>query len=81
MDELKKGDYVSGSMVLTDAEILDEACKRYPENISVIGKDSDKKQRRNQRFFIEGARWAAKKLIDGQQAHIPITDRQKNKAK
>ena len=42
---------------LTMTEILAEAERRYPEQISVEGRDSDKKQRKNQRLFIEGARW------------------------
>lgn len=45
------------SLPLTMTEILAEAERRYPEHISVEGRDSDKKQRKNQRLFIEGARW------------------------
>jgi len=52
--------HVSGALPLSDADIATEAEKRYPEQISVVGKDSDRKQRHNQRMFIEGAKWMQK---------------------
>ena len=47
-------------------EIVDEAEKRYPEMISVIGKNSDRHQRKNQRIFIEGTQFGYQLAPDGE---------------
>lgn len=43
-------------------EIQDEAEKRYPEHISVVGNQSDRKQRKNQRIFLDGYSLAASQI-------------------
>lgn len=44
---------------MNNEEIKKEAEKRFPEQISVIGSQSDRRQRKSQTLFIEGAKWAS----------------------
>lgn len=49
--------------MLSKETIEREVERRYPENILPAGKETGKKQRRNQETFIEGGVYAATKAI------------------